>query len=109
MTVILETEKELSPSLKRIGLKFSNIYFQNYIQSHCHKHDKSINKTNDCTCSTKTVEKKSSLVIETPLGINRDQIKEIECLTATRFVKLDVRDSPSLGYQTIVEIVFVRT
>ena len=84
----VETEKELSPSLVKMKLKFSNIYFQNYLDDHN--------------------EKKTTLVIETPAGITRDMIKQIEKLTNTRFSKIDIRESPMLGYQTIAEAVFIR-
>ena len=84
----VETEKELSPSLVKMKLKFTNIYFQNY------RDDKN--------------QKKVTLVIETPMGITRDQIKKIEKDTDTRFIRVDVRESPMLDYQPVVEARFVR-
>jgi len=69
-------------------LKFTNIYYQNYLDDHD--------------------QKKTTLVLEVQQGISRDQIKQIEKATDTRFTKIDIRDSPLLGYETICEIVFVR-
>ena len=86
--LLVETEKQLSPELKHMKLKYTNIYFQNYLD------DKN--------------QKKTTLVIETPNGIDRSQIKKIEALTKTRFSKFDIRPSPMLGYETIAEAVFVR-
>jgi hypothetical protein len=84
----IETEKELSPSLKHMKLKYTNIYFNNFVDDH--------------------EQKKTTLTIETPYGISRDQIKQVEGLTKTRFTKVDIRESPLLNYQTICEIVFTR-
>ena len=88
MVVIIEKEKELSPLLKHMKLKFTSIYFANYLDDHD--------------------QKKTTLTIEAPYGISRDQIKQVEGLTNTRFTKVDIRESPLLGYQTVCEIVFAR-
>jgi hypothetical protein len=84
----IESEVLLKPLLVKMKLKFTNIYFQNYLDDHD--------------------EKKTTLVIETPNGISRDNIKAIEKATNTRFTKIDIRESPMLGYQTVAEAVFVR-
>jgi hypothetical protein len=84
----IETEKQLKPILIEMKLKFSNVYFQNYTDDH--------NQT------------KTTLVIETTQGIDRTQIKKIEQLTKTRFMKIDIRESPLLAYQTVAEAVFSR-
>lgn len=86
--MLIENEGQLSILLNKMKLKFSNAYFQNFID------DRN--------------QKKTTVVIETPSGISRDQIKEIEKRTATRFWKLDVRQSPALNYQTVVEAIFSR-
>lgn len=86
--VIIENEQQLATILKKVKLKFTNAYFQNFVDERN--------------------QKKSSIVIETPFGISRDQIKVIEKVTATRFLKVDVRQSPALNYQTVVEAVFSR-
>ncbi len=84
----VESEVLLRPLLVKMKLKCSNIYFQNYTDDHD--------------------EKKMTLVIETPLGITRDMIKSIEKSTDTRFIRIDVRESPMLDYQPVVECRFAR-
>lgn len=83
----IETEVSLRPLLAKLKLKCTNIYFQKYLDDEG---------------------KKLTLVIETPLGITRDMIKTLEKSTNTRFIRIDVRESPLLDYQPVVECRFAR-
>lgn len=65
--------------VKRLGIQINNVYFL-----------------------------KKSLVVEITDKITRSQIKEIEQATYSRFEEIGIRQSPGLGYETIVELFFSR-